>query len=87
MQETAVSRLLNVPNIDQILNETDQHGNTPIMMAAKYATKGLIMLLLNNKDVNLEAVDNMNRDLCFMIRSVSDSKLVYKNCIKLLYSK
>ena len=71
--------MLNVPNIDQMLNETDQHGNTPIMMAAKYATKGLIMLLLNNKDVNLEAVDNMNRDLCFMIRSVSDSEL--NNCM------
>ena len=74
-------------DIKQLLNCTDLHGNTPIMMAAKYASKGIIMLLLDNMEVgilksestqkiliyydiqvDLEAVDNMGRNVSYMIR-------------------
>ena len=37
-------------------------------MAAKYASRDVITLLLGNEDINLEAVDNLGRDLCSMIR-------------------
>ena len=74
-------------DIKQLLNSADLHGNTPIMMAAKYASKGIIMLLLDNMEVgilksestqkiriyydiqvDLEAVDNMGRNVSYMIR-------------------
>ena len=35
-KETAVAKLIST---SEILNEKDFHGNTPIMMAAKYASK------------------------------------------------
>ena len=38
-QETAVSRLLSVPGTGWMVNSVDHHGNTPLMMAAKYATR------------------------------------------------
>merc|ERR1719450_745042 len=38
------------------------------MMAAKYGTKGGIIVLLNNKGIDLDAVDNMGRGLDHMIR-------------------
>ena len=63
-----MSKLLSLPGSEEMLNTVDQHGNTPIMMAAKYSTMGIMMILLNHEDTNLEAVDNMGRDLLSMIR-------------------
>ena len=39
VQETAVSRLLSMPGTGWMVNSVDHHGNTPLMMAAKYATR------------------------------------------------
>jgi len=65
-KESATAKLLSLPNV--MLNDKDMHGNTPIMMAAKYGTKGGIIVLLNNKEVDLDAVDNMGRGLDHMVR-------------------
>ena len=64
-----MSKLLTLAGSEWMLNQTDQHGNTPLMMAAKYATMGVIMILLSNNMVDLEMVDNMGRDIVAMIRS------------------
>ena len=65
-KESATAKLLSLPHVRP--NDKDVHGNTPIMMAAKYGTKGGIIVLLNNKEIDLEAVDNMGRGLDHMIR-------------------
>ena len=71
-QELAVSKFLSLESGRGMWNDTDQHGNTPVMMAAKYASSDVITLLLNNEEISLEAVDNLGRDLCSMIRSVQE---------------
>ena len=65
-KESATAKLLSLPNV--MPNDKDVHGNTPIMMAAKYGTKGGMIILLNNKGIDLDAVDNMGRGLDHMIR-------------------
>jgi len=65
-KESATAKLLSLPNVKP--NDKDVHGNTPIMMAAKYGTKGGMIILLNNKGIDLDAVDNMGRGLDHMIR-------------------
>lgn len=65
-KEHATAKLLSMPNV--IPNERDVHGNTPIMMAAKYGTKGGMVVLLNNKGVDLDMMDNLGRGLDIMIR-------------------
>ena len=71
-QELAVSKFLSLESGRGMWNDVDQHGNTPVMMAAKYASSDVITLLLNNEEISLEAVDNLGRDLCSMIRSVQE---------------
>ena len=34
-----MSRLLSMPGTRWMVNSVDHHGNTPLMMAAKYATR------------------------------------------------
>ena len=34
-----MSRLLSMPGTGWMVNSVDHHGNTPLMMAAKYATR------------------------------------------------
>ena len=68
IQELAVSKFLSLENGRDMWNAADQHGNTPVMMAAKYASRDVITLLLHNEEISLEAVDNLGRDLCSMIR-------------------
>ena len=65
-KESATAKLLSLPDV--VPNDKDVHGNTPIMMAAKYGTKGGMIILLNNKGIDLDAVDNMGRGLDHMIR-------------------
>ena len=36
-----MSRLLSMPGTGWMVNSVDHHGNTPLMMAAKYATRSV----------------------------------------------
>ena len=74
-QELAVSKFLSLEDGKAMWNYPDQHGNTPIMMAAKYASRDVITLLLNNEEISLEAVDNLGRELCSMIRCSGEREI------------
>ena len=57
-----MSKFLSLESGRGMWNATDQHGNTPVMMAAKYASRDVITLLLHNEEISLEAVDNLGQD-------------------------
>ena len=52
-QESAVSRLLNMPGTGWMVNSVEHHGNTPLMMAAKYATRSADDSDDNDSDDNI----------------------------------
>ena len=65
-KEAAAAALLATPGLP--VNQPDLHGNTPLMMAAKYGTRGVMLVMLDCAAVDLDAVDNMGRGVSQMLR-------------------